>query len=59
MGQCHVRRWTDEILAVLVESDPFDVEGLATHRLPLEQAPEAYEMFQKKTDGCIKVVLRP
>ena len=59
MGQCHVRRWTDEILAVLVESDPFDVEGLATHRLPLEQAPAAYEMFQKKTDGCIKVVLKP
>ena len=59
MGQCHVRRWTDEILAVLVASDPFDVEGLATHRLPLEQAPAAYEMFQKKTDGCIKVVLKP
>ncbi len=30
---------------------------LRTHRLPLEQAPQAYEMFQKKQDGCVKVVL--
>jgi threonine dehydrogenase-like Zn-dependent dehydrogenase len=36
-----------------------DVESLATHRLPLESAPEAYEMFQQKKDGCVKVVLRP
>ncbi|SCF28053.1 Alcohol dehydrogenase GroES-associated [Micromonospora viridifaciens] len=38
---------------------PLDVEDLRTHRLPLEQAPQAYEMFQKKQDGCVKVVLAP
>ena len=60
MGQCHVRRWTDEIIpVVMAEGDPLGLESLATHRLPLEQAPAAYEMFQKKTDGCIKVVLKP
>jgi threonine dehydrogenase-like Zn-dependent dehydrogenase len=32
---------------------------LATHRLPLESAPEAYAMFQQKKDGCVKVVLSP
>ena len=32
---------------------------LATHRLPLDDAPAAYEMFQKKKDGCVKVVLKP
>jgi threonine dehydrogenase-like Zn-dependent dehydrogenase len=31
----------------------------ATHQLPLEQAPEAYSMFQKKEDGAIKVVHKP
>jgi threonine dehydrogenase-like Zn-dependent dehydrogenase len=60
MGQCHVRRWTDEIIpVVLEEGDPLGLESLATHRLPLEEAPAAYEMFQKKQDGCIKVVLKP
>jgi threonine dehydrogenase-like Zn-dependent dehydrogenase len=32
---------------------------MTTHHVPLEQAPAAYEMFQKKEDGCIKVVLKP
>jgi threonine dehydrogenase-like Zn-dependent dehydrogenase len=61
MGQAHVRRWTDEILPLLEEDagDPLGVEDLATHQVPLEQAPEAYEMFQKKADGAIKVVLKP
>ncbi len=60
MGQCHVRRWTDDIIAVLQQDDDvLGVESLATHRLPQEQAPAAYEMFQKKQDGCLKVVLKP
>jgi threonine dehydrogenase-like Zn-dependent dehydrogenase len=41
------------------DSDPLGVEDLATHRLPLEQAPHGYEIFQKKEDRAIKVVLRP
>ncbi|NGM11398.1 zinc-dependent alcohol dehydrogenase [Verrucosispora sioxanthis] len=57
MGQCHVRRWTDEIIPLLTDDDPLGVTDLRTHRLPLEQAPQAYEMFQKKQDGCVKVVL--
>ena len=59
-GQCHVRRWTDQIAKVLEhEDDVLGVESLATHRPPLEEAPAAYEMFQKKADGCVKVVLKP
>lgn len=60
MGQCHVRQWTDDILSVLKQDDDvLGVESLATHRLPLEEAPAGYDMFQKKADGCIKVVLKP
>jgi threonine dehydrogenase-like Zn-dependent dehydrogenase len=60
MGQAHVKRWIDEIVPLLEdEDDPLGVEDLATHRLPLDQAPQAYEMFQKKEDGAIKVVLEP
>jgi len=35
------------------------VESLATHRVPLSEAADAYAMFQAKDDGCIKVVLQP
>jgi threonine dehydrogenase-like Zn-dependent dehydrogenase len=60
MGQAHVKRWIDEILPLLTgDGDPLGTEDLATHHLPLEQAPGAYEMFQKKQDGAIKVVLQP
>ncbi|MBA3991087.1 MAG: glutathione-dependent formaldehyde dehydrogenase [Propionibacteriales bacterium] len=60
MGQCHVRRWTDEILpVVMADDDPLGLEDLATHHLPLDEAPAAYSMFQRKDDGCIKVVLKP
>ncbi len=60
MGQAHVRRWSDAILPlVLDDADPLGTRDLATHHVPLESAPDAYEMFQKKTDGCIKVVLTP
>jgi threonine dehydrogenase-like Zn-dependent dehydrogenase len=59
MGQANVKRWTDDIVPLLSDADPLGVDGFATHRLPLEQAPAAYEMFQKKADGCVKVVLTP
>jgi threonine dehydrogenase-like Zn-dependent dehydrogenase len=60
MGQAHVKRWVDDVMPLLTrDDDPLGVEDLATHRVPLEQAPRAYEMFQKKEDGAIKVVLKP
>jgi threonine dehydrogenase-like Zn-dependent dehydrogenase len=60
MGQCHVRRWTDEIIPLLAgDDDPLGVEDLRTHRLPLDEAPRGYEMFQRKDEGCVKVVLAP
>jgi threonine dehydrogenase-like Zn-dependent dehydrogenase len=59
MGQANVRRWTDEIMPLLMDGDPLGVEGFATHRLPLEQGPDAYAMFQRKEDGAVKVLLTP
>ena len=60
MGQCNVRRWTDEILPLCSDpADPLGVDDLTTHRMPLEQAPAAYDMFQRKADGSIKVVFAP
>jgi threonine dehydrogenase-like Zn-dependent dehydrogenase len=60
MGQANVKRWIGDIMPLLVgDEDPLGVEDLATHRLPLEQAPHAYEIFQKKEDGAIKILLRP
>lgn len=60
MGQAHVKRWIDELMPLVTDdSDPLGVMDLATHRLPLEQAPRGYEIFQKKRDGAVKVLLTP
>jgi threonine dehydrogenase-like Zn-dependent dehydrogenase len=59
MGQANVKRWVPEILPLLTAEDPLGVESFATHRLPLDAAPDAYETFQKKEDGMVKVVLQP
>jgi threonine dehydrogenase-like Zn-dependent dehydrogenase len=60
MGQANVKRWVDDLMPLVTDdADPLGVEGFATHRLPLDQAPHGYEIFQKKQDGAIKVLLQP
>jgi threonine dehydrogenase-like Zn-dependent dehydrogenase len=59
MGQANVKRWVDDIMPLLMDGDPLGVEGFATHKLPLDEAPRGYEMFQKKDDGAVKVLLEP
>lgn len=60
MGQANVRRWLDDVLPIVQrDDDPLGVEDLTTHRMPLDEAPTAYRMFQQKQDGVIKVLLHP
>jgi threonine dehydrogenase-like Zn-dependent dehydrogenase len=60
MGQANVRRWTDDLMPLVSgDDDPLGVDDFATHHVPLAEAPEAYEMFQKKEDGAFKVVFKP
>ncbi len=60
MGQANVKRWVDDIMPILTgDGDPLGVDSFATHRLPLSEAPRAYEIFQKKADGAVKVLLKP
>jgi threonine dehydrogenase-like Zn-dependent dehydrogenase len=59
MGQANVWRWVPDLLPLVSDGDPLGVEGFASHHLPLAQAPEAYEKFQKKQDGFVKVLLQP
>ncbi|MDX1892930.1 zinc-dependent alcohol dehydrogenase [Mycolicibacterium sp. 050158] len=59
MGQANVKKWVDDILPLLTDADPLGVDEFATHTLPLVDAPHAYDIFQKKADGAVKVVLKP
>jgi threonine dehydrogenase-like Zn-dependent dehydrogenase len=59
MGQGNVKRWVGDILPLLTDDDPLGVEDFATHTLPLSDAPHAYEIFQKKQDGAVKILLKP
>jgi threonine dehydrogenase-like Zn-dependent dehydrogenase len=59
MGQANVLRWVPEIMPHLLDGDPFGTDTFASHHVPLSEAPDAYERFQKKRDGSFKVVLKP
>jgi threonine dehydrogenase-like Zn-dependent dehydrogenase len=58
MGQCHVPRWTDDLLA-RIEDDQIDPSCVITHKVPLADGPEMYRTFRDKQDSCIKVMLQP
>jgi threonine dehydrogenase-like Zn-dependent dehydrogenase len=57
-GQTHVQRYTRPLLNK-IESGEIDPSFVITHRMRLDEAPAAYEMFLNKEDDCLKVVLRP
>jgi threonine dehydrogenase-like Zn-dependent dehydrogenase len=59
MGQANVKRWVDDIMPLLMDGDPLGVDGFATHRVPIDEAPEFYAKFQRKEDGVVKVLLQP
>jgi threonine dehydrogenase-like Zn-dependent dehydrogenase len=59
MGQANVKKWVGDILPLLGDDDPLGVDGFATHVLPLDEAPHGYDIFQKKKDGAVKIILRP
>jgi threonine dehydrogenase-like Zn-dependent dehydrogenase len=59
MGQANVKRWVVDIMPLLSDDDPLGVDNFATHRLPLDAAPQAYENFQQKREGVVKVLLKP
>jgi threonine dehydrogenase-like Zn-dependent dehydrogenase len=58
MGQTHVHRYLN-LLLDMVEKGYIDPSFVITHRMKLEDAPYGYEIFQKKEDDCIKIVLTP
>nr|WP_217346450.1 zinc-dependent alcohol dehydrogenase [Noviherbaspirillum sp. L7-7A]MBV0880871.1 glutathione-dependent formaldehyde dehydrogenase [Noviherbaspirillum sp. L7-7A] len=57
-GQTHVQRYLKPLLD-RVQAGEIDPSVIITHRMPLEQAPDAYKMFRDKQDECVKVVLKP
>ena len=57
-GQAPVQKYIDELIGIL-DRDEIKLHDIITHRLPLEQAPNAYKIFRDKEDNCVKVVLKP
>ena len=57
-GQAPVHKYIDELIK-LVESGKIRTDDIITHRLPLDRAAHAYDVFNKKLDDCVKVVLTP
>ncbi len=57
-GQSTPQRDIDELLT-WVENGKIQLDDIISHRLPLTEAPHGYDIFNKKEDGCVKVVLKP
>ena len=57
-GQAQVHVFIDECFE-MVQKGNVVLDDIITHRLPLEKASDAYDMFKNKTDDCVKVVLKP
>jgi threonine dehydrogenase-like Zn-dependent dehydrogenase len=57
-NQCNVKRYMEHLLGH-VRAGRIDPRAVISHRLPLEDAPYAYDIFMKKKDECIKCVLAP
>ncbi len=55
-GQCHVQRYMKPLLERIERGD-IDPSFIITHRMPLDAAPQGFEMFLHKADDCMKVVL--
>lgn len=58
MGQCPAQAYIDTILKY-IEEEKFDATDIITHKLSLDKGKHAYEIFDKKKDECIKVILKP
>jgi threonine dehydrogenase-like Zn-dependent dehydrogenase len=57
-AQQHGQRYIPTVLS-LMETDELRTEHLATHVMPLDQAPEGYRKFKDKEDGCVRAVFEP
>ncbi len=58
MGQTHVHRYLKPLLK-RIEQGEIDPSFVISHRLTLEDAPSAYDIFKEKEEHCTKVVMRP
>ena len=59
MGQANVKRWVDDIMPLLTDDDLLGVRDLRHPSALARRGPAAYEKFQKKQDGMVKVVMHP
>jgi threonine dehydrogenase-like Zn-dependent dehydrogenase len=58
MGQTHMKKYMKPLLD-RVQNGDIDPSFVITHKLPIDQGPQAYKTFRDKKDQCIKVVLKP
>ncbi|HEX8155875.1 MAG TPA: hypothetical protein VF526_00705 [Solirubrobacteraceae bacterium] len=57
-GQCHVQKYMRPLLQ-RISNGEIGPSFVVTHRMDLGKAPEGYETFKQKQDGCVKAVLKP
>ena len=57
-GRCPARHYMERLLP-LIQSRKYDLGTLISHRLPLAEGPQGYDLFDRRVPGCTKVMLLP
>ena len=57
-GQAPVHKYIDELIP-LVEQGKVVLNDILTHTLPLSDVSHGYDIFKKKEDNCVKIILKP
>jgi len=57
-GQAPVHKFIDELIP-LVEEGKVILNDILTHTLPLTEVSHGYDIFKKKEDNCVKIILKP
>lgn len=57
-GQVFVQKYWKDLCSKIANKE-VDVSWLITHRMSLDEAPEAYRIFDKKENGVLKIILKP
>ncbi|SNS70021.1 Threonine dehydrogenase [Streptosporangium subroseum] len=57
-AQQHGQRYIPMLLDRMAKGQ-LATSHLATHSMPLDEAPRGYDLFKNKLDGCVRAVFRP
>ena len=58
VGRCPARYYMDIVIPKLMDWR-WDLDMIFSHTMPLSDGPRAYEIFDRKEENALKILLKP